>query len=84
MRNLIRKFLAIFLASIISFCSFQNLSYTFATENPILTKGYVHVTSAPHKLNVRSKPSTSASIIGTIDHGKPVNIIEIALQKLLK
>lgn len=76
MRNLIRKFLAIFLASLISFCSFQNLNYTFATENPILTKGYVHVTSAPHKLNVRSKPSTSASIIGTIEHGKPVNIID--------
>lgn len=71
-----KKFLAIFIASIISLCSFQNLSYTFAAENSILAKGYVHVTSAPDKLNVRSKPSTSAPIIGTIDHEKPVNIID--------
>ena len=71
-----KKFLAISLASIICFCSFQNLSYTFAAENSILAKGYVHVTSAPNKLNVRSKPSTSAPIIGTIAHGKPVNIVD--------
>lgn len=76
MRNLIKKFLAISLAFIICFCSFQNLSYTFAAQNSILAKGYVHVTSAPGKLKVRSKPSTSSKIIGTIDHGKPVNIID--------
>lgn len=76
MRNLIKKFSAIFLASIICFCSFQNSSYIFAAENSILAKGYVHVTSAPDKLNVRSKPSTSSKIIGTIDHGKSVNIID--------
>ncbi|WP_343343699.1 GH25 family lysozyme [Terrisporobacter petrolearius] len=76
MRNSIKKFLAIFLASIICFCSFQNLSYTFAAENSVLSKGYVHVTSAPDKLNVRSKPSTSSNIIGTIDHKKSVNIVD--------
>ncbi|WP_434797088.1 GH25 family lysozyme [Terrisporobacter vanillatitrophus] len=76
MRNSTKKFLAIFIASIISLCSFQNLSYTFAAENSVLAKGYVHVTSAPDKLNVRSKPSTSEPIIGTIDHGKLVNIID--------
>lgn len=76
MRSLIKKFLSIFLISIICFSNFKNLSYTFAAENSILAKGYVHVTSTPNKLNVRSMPSTSAPIIGTIDHGKQVNIID--------
>ncbi|MCC3867427.1 GH25 family lysozyme [Terrisporobacter mayombei] len=77
MRNLIKKFLAIFLASIICFCSFQNSSYTFAAENSILAKGYVDVSStAVKELSVRSKPSTSASKIGSIKHGGSVNILD--------
>lgn len=73
-----RKFLAIFLASMISFCSFQNLSYSFAAENSTLSKGYVDIPSwiSTRELNVRSKPSTSASKIGSIKNGSSVNILD--------
>ena len=85
MRNLIRKFLAIFLASMISFCSFQNLSYSFATENSTLSKGYVDIPSwiSTRELNVRSKPSTSASKIGSIKNGNSVNILD-SIAKIVK
>lgn len=85
MRNLIRKFLAIFLASMISFCSFQNLSYSFATENSTLSKGYVDIPSwiSTRELNVRSKPSTSASKIGSIKNGNSVIILD-SIAKIIK
>lgn len=79
-----KKFLAISLAGIICFCSFQNLSYTFAAENSILAKGYVDVSStAVKELSVRSKPSTSASKIGSIKHGGSVNILD-SIAKITK
>ena len=77
MRNLTRKFLAIFIASIISFCSIQNSSYVFAAENTILSTGYVDVsTVSVDELNVRSEPSTSSSKIGSIKHGQSVKILD--------
>ena len=77
MRNLTRKFLTIFIASIISFCSIQNSSYVFAAENTILSTGYVDVsTVSVDELNVRSEPSTSSSKIGSIKHGQSVKILD--------
>lgn len=85
MRNLIRKFLAIFLASMIIFCNFQNLSYTFAAEISILAKGYVDIPSwiSTRDLNVRSEPSASATKIGSIKHGSSVNILD-SIAKITK
>lgn len=78
MRNSIKKFLVVFLASIITFSSFQNSNYAFAVETSTLTKGYVDIPSwiSTRELNVRSKPSTSSSKIGSIKNGTSVNILD--------
>lgn len=78
MRNLIKKFLAIFLASIISLFSFQSSGYSFASENSTLSKGYVDIPSwvSVRELNVRSGPSTSASKIGSIKNKSSINILD--------
>lgn len=84
MKNLIRKFLAVFLASIITLCNFQNISYAFATKNTILSKGYVDVSStAVTELKVRSGPSTSHAQIGSIKHGNSVSILD-SIAKITK
>ncbi len=78
MRNLIKKLLVIFLASIINLSNLQYLNHSFAAENSTLSKGYVDIPSwiSTQELNVRSKPSTSASKIGSIKHGNSVNILD--------
>lgn len=84
MRNLTKKFLSIFLISIICFINCQNLSYTFAAENSILAKGYVDVSyTSVTELKVRSEPSTSSPQIGSIKHGNYVNILD-SIAKITK
>lgn len=78
MRNIRGKVLAIFLATIIGVFNFQSLNSVFAAEKAVLSTSYIDLPSwiIIGKVNVRSKPSTSASKIGTVNNGAKVNILD--------
>lgn len=78
MRNIRKKFGAIFLCIIIAICSCQNISSVFAAEDTILTTGYVDIPSwiSTRELNVRSSPSSSATKIGSLKNGSSVKILD--------
>ena len=78
MRNIRKKFGAIFLCIIIAICSCQNISSVFAAEDTTLTTGYVDIPSwiSTRELNVRSSPSSSATKIGSLKNGSSVKILD--------
>ena len=78
MRNIVKKFVVIFLATIITLSNFLNVNSIFSAENLALATGYVNIPSwiTKKELNVRSQPSQKNSkILGTIPDGSSVKII---------
>lgn len=78
MRNIVKKFVVIFLATIITLSNFLNVNSIFSAENLALATGYVNIPSwiTKKELNVRSQPSQKNSkILGTIPNGSSVKII---------